>query len=88
MGTTYIRNISLILKSYKYNFSIGLIAVPLNSMLSVNGNCSYNPSDHQNYIYPNRICKIDHENSIIKVEKRYCDWTIRSVVNIANYLNK
>ena len=58
-------------------FPKGLIAVPLNSMLSVNGNCSYDPSHHQNYIYPNRICKVHVEQSIVKIEKRHCTPRVR-----------
>ena len=58
---------------YEIILILGLIAVPLNSMLSVNGNCSYSPSDHRNYIYPNRICKIDYKQSTVKVERRFCD---------------
>ena len=58
-------------------FTTGLIAVPLNSMLSVNGNCSYDPSHHQNYIYPNRICKVDVDQSIVKIERRHCTPRVR-----------
>ena len=58
-------------------FTKGLIAVPLNSMLSVNGNCSYDPSHYQNYIYPNRICKVHVDQSIVKIERRHCTPRVR-----------
>ena len=73
----YLITIIAISKKYGILLILGLIAVPLNSMLSVNGNCSYSPSDHRNYIYPNRICKIDHKKSIVKVERRFCDLRTR-----------
>jgi len=47
--------------------SKGLIAVPINCMLGVNGNCSYKFSSRDNYVLPFGVCRV--ENSQILVEK-------------------
>ena len=55
-----------------YNFSPGLIALPINCMLSVNGNCSYKFDSPDNYVYPHRICQVDDQGATFTVDRRHC----------------
>ncbi len=59
----------------------GLIAVPINSMMSVNGNCSYKFSSPHNYVLPHGICKIKFSEreggETLVFERRHCPDLLR-----------
>ena len=50
---------------------LGLIAIPINPTLSVQGNCSYKLSSPYNYVLPHKICRL--ENDTILVLPKYAD---------------
>ncbi|TRY62181.1 hypothetical protein TCAL_11511 [Tigriopus californicus] len=60
---------------------LGLIALPINCMISVQGNCSYHPAHPRNYVLPMKICRMNEELSQIVIEKRYCTTKQRNVLN-------
>ena len=57
----------------------GLIALPINSMMSVTGNCSYKFDSPRNYLYRYNICRL--ENDTIIIENKYSN-TIKSYLNL------
>ena len=50
---------------------LGLIAVPINSMMSVTGNCSYKIDDVENYVLPNGVCRLDNDRFVIQKNSKY-----------------
>ena len=53
----------------KKSLFLGLIAVPLNSMMGNNGNCYYKYDSPTNYLLPHKICRL--ENDTIVAMKKY-----------------
>ena len=45
---------------------LGLIAIPLDSMLSVNGNCSYKFDSTDNYLLPGGVCRIENRTIVVE----------------------
>lgn len=60
---------------------LGLIALPINCMISVQGNCSYHPAHPKNYVLPMKICRINVELGQLVIEKRYCTTEQRNILN-------
>ena len=56
---------------------LGLIAVPINPTLSVQGNCSYKLSSPYNYLLPHRICRL--ENDTIVVLHKYAEHLVNDL---------
>ena len=50
----------------------GLIAVPINCMMSVTGNCSYKYD--KNYVLPNYTCRLEKDNTTFVVQEKYASY--------------
>ena len=48
--------------------AFGLIALPINSFLTVSGNCSYDVQHWRNYVLPHHICRIENNSILIETE--------------------
>ena len=58
----------------------GLIALPVNCMLSVIGNCSYKTDHPANYLLPFNLCNARENSGMILVEKKFASEKIRLIV--------
>ena len=74
--TEVVQNTDLnILALYCTNKNIlfsGLIAVPINCMMSVTGNCSYKYD--KNYVLPNYTCRLEKDNTTFVVQEKYASY--------------
>ncbi|TRY73244.1 hypothetical protein TCAL_07398 [Tigriopus californicus] len=62
---------------------LGLVAVPINSMLAVHGNCAYKYDSTDNYVLPYQLCRIDPQTGQLILETKFCTTELRKALKSA-----
>lgn len=62
------------------------MAVPINSMLAVHGNCAYKYDSTDNYVLPHQLCQIDPQTGQLILETKFCTSELRYVNSFKKYL--